>query len=154
MVQRLVRQLGWSVLLATLLLSGCSSLQQPTPTTFHGAPQVPANDSLIGTPAEVLLASADKAMANGNTQAAGRYLERAIALAPGSSWLYRQMSKVRLQEGNARVAEGFVRHALRNAPSDAGYRAGLYRLLATCLVQQGEAAKADAALVKARELGQ
>ena len=150
MVQGLVRTLmRLSVLLLALWLASCAS---------H-APQllpelsVPAQDALRGTPAESLLASADEAAGSGRDQAASLYLERAIRLAPNSSWLYKKMADLRLSEGDAHGAEGFARHALRNAQAgDTAYRASLYELLATCLTRQGDTDGADAARQQAQQL--
>lgn len=126
-------------------------IQLPTPPSVN---QAPVDDALYGTAAESLLASATGARKEGRSQAASLYLERAIRIAPGSSWLYKEMAELRLDEGDAGGAEGFVHHALRNAPNDnESYRAALWSLLATCLTRQGKQEKAGAAEAKAKSLG-
>lgn len=150
MVQGLVRTLmRLGVLLLAVWLASCAShAPQLLP-----ALAVPEQDALRGTPAETLLASADEAASNGHDQAASLYLERAIRLAPASSWLYKKMADLRLGEGDAHAAEGFARHALRNAAADdKAYRASLYELLATCLARQGNAASAETARQQAQAL--
>ena len=90
MVQRLVRL----TLLAVLLLSGCAV----TPPAENAEP-VTADTELQGSPAMALLSRAEQARAQGQTGAASRYLERALTMAPNSSWLYRELALLRLEEG-------------------------------------------------------
>lgn len=145
-----LRSVGWLVLFA--LLASCARQVAVTPSV-SGPVTIPASDALRGTPAEVLLERAEEAQALGHWKAASLNLERAIRLAPASSWLYREMARLRLREGDARAAEGFARHALRNAPAEAArYRASLWRLLAICLANQGEQQAANQARQKANEL--
>lgn len=152
MVQGSVRQMTLLprvlLVLLTLWLASCAHRLEVLP-----ALGVPEQDALQHTPAASLLASADEAAAAGREQAASLYLERALRLAPNSSWLYKKMADLRLAEGDAHAAEGFARHALRNAEADDNrYRASLYELLATCLARQGDAAGADAARQQAQRL--
>lgn len=131
-----------------LWLGACANRLQ-----LHPALGVPATDALHGTPAQSLLASADSSASAGHEQAASLYLERAIRLAPNSSWLYKKMADLRLGAGDARAAEGFARHALGNATAaDKRYRASLYELLATCLSRQGDMTGADKARQQAHAL--
>ena len=104
MVQGLVRL----TLLAVLLLSGCAV----TPPAEKAEP-VTADTELQGSPAMALLSRAEQARAQGETGAASRYLERALTMAPNSSWLYRELALLRLEEGDGHAAEGF---AQRPAP--------------------------------------
>ncbi|HBP69900.1 MAG TPA: hypothetical protein DD717_17090, partial [Alcanivorax sp.] len=90
MVQGLVRL----TLLAVLLLSGCAV----TPPAEKAEP-VTADTELQGSPAMALLSRAEQARAQGETGAASRYLERALTMAPNSSWLYRELALLRLEEG-------------------------------------------------------
>lgn len=140
------------LLAMALLLSACAGGPfQPLNESHTGTPGVvapqslmlPAQDAVRGNAAQSLLESADKAAAVGRDQAASLYLERALRIAPGSSWLYKRMAELRLGEGRAGAAEGFARHALRNAPDDdAHYRAGLWELVAICLERQGKSTQA------------
>lgn len=150
MVQGLFRLIPLAVL--CLWLAGCASRPQgPAP-----ALDIPAEDPVRDTPALALLQEAAAARQRGDTSAAGRHLERALSLAPGSSWVYRQLAELRLQQGEARAAEGFIRRALRHATSgDPFYRASLYELLAVSLARQGnveaaQAAREQAAAIRAR----
>lgn len=145
-------------LLALLLASCAKQVLQPEVLEAEGvvleqAFTVPNQDALNGTPAESLLASADSALAQNKPASASRYLERAIQIAPRSSWLYKRMAELRLEEGEGYAAEGFARHALQNAPADEmAYRANLWKLLATCLAQQGKHDEAKLANDKADQL--
>lgn len=142
----------WVCLLA-LLLSACATGPSEMMTPSHWQQAKPANDAILGTPAEALLQRAIRAKHAGNLRLAGHYLERAIGFANGSSWLYFQMATLRLAEGKPAIAEGFTHHAIRNANQDDGlYRARLFFLLSTCYQQQGNKAQAAAAQQRAQAM--
>lgn len=145
MVQRLVRLIA-----LTALLGGCA-LAPPADQAPTGEP-VTARTELAGSPALSLLERADQARASGDTAAAGRYLERALTMAPDSSWLYRSLAQLRLQEGDAHAAEGLALRALRLAPGNRAYQADLWDLVATARTNQGNAAGAKQAREQARAL--
>src|SRR5690606_19272411 len=109
-VPAVARSLQWLALVA-LLLSGCTTM--PTAEAPH-APGT-ADTELAGSPAQPLLVRAGQAREQGPLAAAGRYLERALTMAPDSSWLYRELALLRLQEGDPAAAEGLARRALRLA---------------------------------------
>ncbi|WP_101675515.1 tetratricopeptide repeat protein [Alloalcanivorax mobilis] len=145
MVQGLVR-----LILLSALLTGCATRTPPAGTP-DGEP-VTANTELAGSPALSLLERADQARGRGDTAAAGRYLERALNMAPDSSWLYRQLAELRLQEGDAHAAEGLALRALRLAPDNREYQAQLWDLVATSRVNQGDSGGARDARARARDL--
>lgn len=150
------------LLALALLLSACAGGPLKPLIGQQGGPpaaiapqslRLPAQDALRGTAAQSLLASADQAAADGRDQAASLYLERALRIAPGSSWLYKRMAELRLGEGRGHAAEGFARHALRNAPDDNNrYSAGLWELVAISLERQDKSTQASAARKKAASL--
>jgi predicted Zn-dependent protease len=133
MVQGSVR-----LILLLSLLAGCAT-RGPD---ISGPLTMPESDPLNGSPAMSLLDQAEQSRERGELASAGRYLERALNLAPGSSWLYRELALLRMQQGDARAAEGFARRALHQAPDDNVYRAALYELLATALARQSDDAGA------------
>jgi predicted Zn-dependent protease len=144
MVQGLVQ-----LILLTLALVGCSL----TPPEARPEPGMPADDPLTDSPARSLVRQAEVALEQGRSADAGRKLERALAMEPGSSWLYRLLAEQRLRREDAKGAEGFVRRALRHAPVEPTYyRAALRDLLATSLARQGERAAAERARERARSL--
>jgi predicted Zn-dependent protease len=149
-VQLVIHPLRWMVLLLPGLLLVACTHRGPL---LQGALSVPAHDALIGTPAENLLDNANQAAQVDRQQAESLYLERAIRIAPNSSWLYKKMADLRLAEGDPHAAEGFARHALRNAPTeDVRYQASLWQLLSVCLMRQGETQKASDARARADAL--
>lgn len=143
MVQGLVRL---TVLAA--LLSGCTLAPVSSPTSEP----VTAETALAGSPALSLLHSAEQARKAGRLAAAGRYLERALGVAPNSSWLYQALAHLRLEQGNPGAAEGMALRAVRLAPDNDGYRADLWELVATCRARQGDQSGADRARSRARQL--
>ena len=165
MVQGLVR-----LMLLAAMLAGCAT----TPTTgtggdygtsasssssrsspSSGEPRqqpVDARADLQGSPALALLDRAEGARNQGNMSAAGRYLERALSMEPDSSWVYRQLARLRLEEGDAHSAEGLALRALRLAPYNPGYQAELWDLVATARERQGDKDGAREARERAQEL--
>lgn len=139
MVQRLFR-----LTLLCLWLAGCATAPRgPAPPLG-----IPENDPVLDSPALALLDEADRARQRGDAASAGRRLERALNLAPGSSWIYRRLAELRLEQGEPAAAEGFVRRALRNATATGPhYRASLHELLAVSLARQGD----DAGARRARQ---
>lgn len=131
----------------TALLAGCAVRGPET------APTEPmtASVELEGSPAMSLLQRADAARQQGETTAAERYLERALNIAPDSSWLYMTLADLRLFEGDARGAEGFALKALRLAPDYPQYRADLWEMVATARERQGNKSGADEARRHAAE---
>lgn len=144
MVQRFLR-----LTLLCLWLTGCATRPEgPAP-----AMGIPEADPVRESPAMALLEEADQARRYGDLGTAGRRLERALNLAPGSSWIYRQLAELRLEQGRPGPAEGFVQRALRYADqADADYRASLYELLAISLARQGDSEGATRARRRAEEL--
>lgn len=143
----LTAPLRWLVLVA-LLLSGCAAVP---PTETPQAP-VTADTELAGSPARSLLARAEQARDSGQNAAAGRYLERALTMAPNSSWLYRELALLRLEEGDPAAAEGLARRALRLSPDNDAYRADLWELVAAARAEMNDPDGADAARDQAEKL--
>lgn len=106
------------------------------------------------SPAHSLLESARSARSRGDTGAAGRYLERALGMAGTNeaTVLYRELADLRLAEDKPRDAEGLALRALREAPENPEWRAGLWELLATARQRQGNAEGSAAARAEADRL--
>ncbi|MDX1803989.1 MAG: tetratricopeptide repeat protein [Alcanivorax sp.] len=145
MVQRLVQ-----VTLLAALMAGCAMAPSTAPTPQ--APMTVEQELAPGSPAMELYQHARQARQQGNQGAAGRYLERALTMAPDSSWLYRELADLHLSQGDARGAEGFALRALRLAPDNTAYRAGLWEMVATARARQGNQAGADNARAHAEQL--
>lgn len=143
MVQGLVR-----LILLAALLSGCALAPAPQ----QSSPPVTAQTDLAGSPALSLLNRAEKARSQGNMAAAGRYLERALGMAPDSSWLYQELARLRLEQGDAHAAEGLALRAVRLAPDNNDYRADLWELVGACRARQGNQSGADQARRQAEQL--
>ncbi|MGB1466449.1 MAG: tetratricopeptide repeat protein [Alcanivorax nanhaiticus] len=133
-------QMLFRVLVVSFWLTGCAVSVPDAPTE-----PMTASVELEGSPALSLLQRAETARQQGETAAAERYLERALNIAPDSSWLYKSLADLRLFEGDARSAEGFALKALRLAPDHPQYRADLWELVATARERQGDKTGADEA---------
>ncbi len=139
-------QMWMRLLVIGVLLSGCAVRGPDMPTE-----PMTASVELEGSPALSLLHKAEAARQQGETSAAERYLERALNIAPDSSWLYKSLADLRLFEGDARSAEGFALKALRLAPDYPQYRAELWEMVATARERQGDKAGADDARARAAD---
>ncbi|MCK0155325.1 tetratricopeptide repeat protein [Alcanivorax sp. S6407] len=139
-------QMWMRLLVIGVLLSGCAVRGPDMPTE-----PMTAGVELDGSPALSLLHKAEAARQQGETSAAERYLERALNIAPDSSWLYKSLADLRLFEGDARSAEGFALKALRLAPDYPQYRAELWEMVATARERQGDKAGADDARARAAD---
>src|SRR5690554_748909 len=125
--------------------SGRMTMEQTTPTSM------PKSDPLNGSAAESLWQMAVSAQENNQLAAAGRYLKRALYMEPDSSWLYRELAKLRLREGDAQSAEMMTQHSLRLTPPQSAYQSALWQLIATARLRQGDsdgAARAQAEVEK------
>ncbi len=142
-VKRLIQ-----LVLISVVLAGCAV----RPAVEEPAEPMTARQELEGSPALGVLSRAEQARQQGQTSVAERYLERALNIAPDSSWLYKELAGLRLSEGDPRGAEGFALKALRLAPDHDDYRAGLWDLVATARDRQGDKAGARQARDKAGEL--
>ena len=142
-VKRLIQ-----LVLISVVLAGCAV----RPAVEEPAEPMTASQELEGSPALGLLNRAEQARQQGQTSVAERYLERALNIAPDSSWLYKELAGLRLSGGDPRGAEGFALKALRLAPDHDDYRAGLWDLVATARDRQGDKAGARQARDKAGEL--
>ena len=142
-VKRLIQ-----LVLISVVLAGCAV----RPAVEEPAEPMTASQELEGSPALGLLSRAEQARQQGQTSVAERYLERALNIAPDSSWLYKELAGLRLSEGDPRGAEGFALKALRLAPDHYNYRAGWWDLVATARDRQGDKAGARQARDKAGEL--
>lgn len=149
MVARLVRLI---LCLLPLWLAACTTgaLLPPQPAYEGG---IPAADPLQGSAAQALLERAVQAREAGDHAQASRSLERAMALAPDSSWLYREAALLRSAEGDDRSAEVMLQRALRLAPADQPlYQAELWDKLAEVRRSLGHEARAEAAQAQAAKL--
>tara|TARA_R110002073_G_scaffold334916_1_gene525594 strand:+ start:38416 stop:38883 length:468 start_codon:yes stop_codon:yes gene_type:complete len=140
-VEGLVRLVFIAVMAMTsAAFVGCAT-RAPDAVIFDLPVQDPLNDS----PAKSLWQSGVLARDNNNLAAASRYFERALSLAPDSSWLYRELAELRLRQGDDAAAEGLARKALRYAPSDPAYQSVLWQLVATSRQRQGNEKGAESA---------
>lgn len=92
-VKRLIQ-----LVLISVVLAGCAV----RPAVEEPAEPMTASQELEGSPALGLLNRAEQARQQGQTSVAERYLERALNIAPDSSWLYKELAGLRLSGGDPR----------------------------------------------------
>jgi predicted Zn-dependent protease len=131
------------------LLGACKVVQppptQPGPPTPLGTEAQPPGPKQfhLGTAASALVAKSHQQVSDGNYQGAGVTLERALRIEPANPLLYIELGQVRMQEGNARQANGFGHKALALATGDSRAQARAWRLIAGSLRAQGEEREAS-----------
>ena len=139
---RLILLPGLIVLLAGCGLRPADPDPEPVPVALEE-----------GSPAAALLERAREARENEQWHAAGRYLERALDLQPGSAVLYRELARLRLDQDEPGAAEGLALRALRQAPeAPPEWRAGVWELIAEARFRQGREPEAREAFRRAEEL--
>lgn len=153
MVQESLRQINLLLIaLISLVLVGCAT----GPTL--GTDTVDTVDEPVklssSSPANSLLQQAQQARQQGQYAAAGRLLERAISVSQSaeSAVLYREFGELRLEEGQARNAEGMFMRALRDAPANRRWQAEIWQLIEQARQQQGDTKGAQAAQEKSQQL--
>jgi Tfp pilus assembly protein PilF len=123
-----------------LLLSACATLRpQPTP--------VSENPAVLG-----LLEQARADAAQNKLQSATGSLERALRIEPRNPWLWQELARLHLAQGDAAQAESLAARSNTWAGSDRALRAANWRLIGAARAARGDAAGAQAAEARAAEL--
>jgi Tfp pilus assembly protein PilF len=123
-----------------LLLSACATLRpQPTP--------VSENPAVLG-----LLEQARADAAQNKLQSATGSLERALRIEPRNPWLWQELARLHLAQGDAAQAESLAARSNTWAGSVRALRAANWRLIGAARAARGDAAGAQAAEARAAEL--
>jgi len=134
----LIRHCAWPVLLA-LLAAGCAVVRPPAP--------VSENSAVIGL-VDVARVDVDA----GRLPNAVASLERALRIEPKNPRLWRELARVRLQEGEYAQAENLAARSNSWAGADNDLRAENWRLIAEARAARGDDAGAKLALERARQI--
>jgi tetratricopeptide (TPR) repeat protein len=122
-----------------LMLGGCAALR----------PAAPLSDSpaVLG-----LIEQARAESADGRLTSAAASLERALRLEPRNPFLWQELARLRLAQGDYDQAEQLAARANSWAGTDRRLRAANWRLIGEARSARGDAAGAQAAAARAAEL--
>jgi len=123
-----------------LLLSACAALR---PTTMP----VSENPAVL-----TLVEQARAEAAENKLQSAVATIERAQRLEPRNPWLWQELARLHLAQGDHAQAESLAARSNTWAGSDRTLRAANWRLIGEARAVRGDAAGAQAAAARAAEL--
>lgn len=126
-------------LLLLFLLTSCAVLR-PTPV-------VSENPAVLG-----LLEQARVDSAENKLQSAVAGIERALRIEPRNPWLWQELAKLHLAQGDHAQAESLAARSNSWAGSDAALRATNWHLIAAARNARGDIDGAQAASTRASEL--
>lgn len=152
-----------ALLVAILLLNGCTLLHAPAPLPGPAAPAAPGAAPAPGsavpeapparpapTPKSFHLSAAASALVtqartqsqSGDFAAATSTLERALRIDPDNPLLWTELGRLQLAQGNAPQADAMGHKAIALATGDAAAQASAWRLVAEALRARGRNAEA------------
>jgi predicted Zn-dependent protease len=99
-----------------------------------------------------LLEQARADAAQNKLQSATGSLERALRIEPRNPWLWQELARLQLAQGDAAQAESLAARSNTWAGSDRALRAANWRLIGAARAARGDAAGAQAAEARAAEL--
>ena len=123
-----------------LLLSACAALRP-------GIAPVSENPAVL-----TLVEQARAEVAENKLQSAVAIIERAQRLEPRNPWLWQELARLHLAQGDHAQAESLAARSNTWAGSDRVLRAANWRLIGAARAARGDAAGAQAAEARAAEL--
>ncbi len=123
-----------------LLLSACAALRP-------GAMPVSENPAVL-----TLVEQARAETVENKLQSAVATIERAQRLEPRNPWLWQELARLHLAQGDHAQAESLAARSNTWAGSDRALRAANWRLIGAARAARGDAAGAQAAAARAAEL--
>lgn len=156
---------------AAVLLAGCASVPTQTSTTST-MPDTSPPEGMIVSPAEgdivaepeprpvmsvnrAVVALLDRAQldsAAGKREAAGASLERALRIEPRNAWLWNELARLRLAQGQYVQAVSLAKKSISFAGGERRLLAANWRVIGDARVAQGDSAGAEQAFGQADEL--
>ena len=148
-----------------LLLAGCAGVPtQPSTTPAPSGTQQPAESAIIApvpksamSDNRAVIALLDRAQADnesGQREAAGASLERALRIEPRNPWLWLELARVRLVQGQYAQAITLARKSNSFAGRHSRVQAENWQVIGNARVAQGDSAGAGQAFKLAAELAQ
>jgi tetratricopeptide (TPR) repeat protein len=139
-----------------LLLAGCAGMKtQPSAESAAAAAQ--AQPAPVESENKAVIALLDLAHTDnqaGRREAAGASLERALRIEPRNPWLWHELAKLRLTQGQYEQAISMARKSNSFAGQDRRLQALNWRAIGDARIAQGDSAGAEQALKQAAELEQ
>ena len=126
-------------LLLLLLLASCAALRP--------APVMSENPAVLGLLEQARIDSAENKL-----QSAVAGIERALRIEPRNPWLWQELAKLHLAQGDHAQAESLAARSNSWAGSDAALRAANWRLIGAARNARGDGDGAQAANGRAAEL--
>jgi len=123
-----------------LLLSACAVLRPEMPPASE-------NPAVLG-----LLEQARADAAANKLQSAAGTVERALRIEPRNPWLWQELARLHLAQGDHAQAESLAARSNTWAGNDRALRAANWRLIGEARAARGDAAGAQAAAARAAEL--
>lgn len=118
---------------------------EPAPTPAPAPPPAPAARTFkLGAPAQSLVTQARAQADRGDLDGAAGTLDRAVRIEPRNPLVWIELAKVRLEQKEAKQAEGYGRKALALATGDRKAQADASRVIAESLRAQGRTQEARA----------
>ena len=138
------------VLALALFLAGCAGPSYTPPSTPSTPPPPPAQTS--GNSAVLaLLDQAKTQAAAGQDASAGATLERALRIEPRNPYLWQELARVRLEQGQYRQAENLAAKSNALAQGDRSLKAANWRIIGQARGKRGDLKGSRAAFEKAEQ---
>jgi Tfp pilus assembly protein PilF len=128
------------IVLTALLLTACSTLQP-------AAPPVSENPAVLA-----LFEQAHSEAAENKLQSAAATVERALRIEPRNPWLWQELARLHLEQGDPAQAESLAARSNTWAGNDRTLRAANWRLIGAARTARGDSDGAQAAEARAVEL--
>jgi tetratricopeptide (TPR) repeat protein len=126
---------------AALLMAGCYLLPPPT------SPPEPSRNAAV----VALLNEARSQSSAGQLDTAGASLERALRIEPRNPWLWQELGRIRLEQGQYRQAENFAAKSNALAGDNRPLRGENWRIIGQARSKAGDPAGAQAAFERAEQ---
>ena len=146
-----MKSLCYALLLcAALFLAGCAGPSYTPPPSPPTPPPPPAQTS--GNNAVLALLDQAKTQAGaGQSASAGAILERALRIEPRNPYLWQELARVRLEQGQYRQAENLAAKSNALAQGDRSLRAANWRIIGQARGKRGDLKGSQRAFEKAEQ---
>ena len=131
----------WTCFAVLLFMTGCTALRSDTP------PPEPSTNSAVVS----LLNKARSQSTAGQLHEASASLERAVRIEPRNPYLWQELARVRLEQGQYRQAENLAAKSNSLIAGDGAVRRENWRIIGQARTKQGDLQGARTAFDKAAQ---